>query len=122
MDVINNYTSVVTHDGNTTAMNLLDEIFEPSDAYWRGIGIIPQSGLRIKDRFSDFDAQKRFNIEAREIPEPKGCLCGMILLGRSNPGECSHFGKSCTPSQPVGPCMVSSEGTCAAWYKYGTGA
>lgn len=120
-EVLNNYPAVVTDEGNREAMALLERIFEPCDAYWRGIGNIPGSGLRFREEFSPFDAENQFSLTVRDIPEPPGCLCGSILLGRANPSQCAHFGGSCTPSDPVGPCMVSSEGTCAAWYKYGTG-
>jgi hydrogenase expression/formation protein HypD len=120
-EVLNNYQSVVTEQGNIEAMKILEEVFEPVDARWRGIGVIKGSGLKIRETFSTYDAQLKFNIETVHIEEPKGCLCGNILLGQSTPDQCRHFGKSCTPTDPVGPCMVSSEGTCAAWYKYGTG-
>lgn len=120
-DTLNNYQSVVSEKGNREAMTLLEQVFEPVDSHWRGIGIIPDSGLKIRERFNRFDALSKFPMTPIDIEEPKGCLCGSILMGKVTPGECSHFGKSCTPSQPVGPCMVSSEGTCAAWYKYGSG-
>jgi len=119
--LINNYPSVVNENGNPIAMNLLNEVFEPVDSIWRGIGTIAQSGLKIREEYIDFDAMERFQLTIDDIPDPKGCLCGQILLGRTSPDKCRHFGKSCTPTEPVGPCMVSSEGTCAAWYKYGTG-
>ena len=120
-DILNNYQSVVSKKGNLEAMKLLKQVFKPSDALWRGIGIIPGSGLKIRDQYNEFDAQLKFNIKTVHIEEPKDCLCGNILLGQSTPAQCRHFGKSCTPTDPVGPCMVSSEGTCAAWYKYGSG-
>lgn len=119
--ILNNYTSVVTKEGNRSAMDLLARVFEPCEAYWRGIGSIPNSGLAIRSEYGRFDATKKIPFEAKEIPDPAGCLCGNILLGKTTPASCAHFGKNCTPSEPVGPCMVSSEGTCAAWYKYGTG-
>lgn len=117
--VINNYQSVVSEQGNVKAMELMNALFEPAESYWRGIGNIKNSGLKIRDQYRQFDAQEKFSIEEIHMEEPEGCLCGSILLGKSNPRECKHFGKTCTPSQAVGPCMVSSEGTCAAWYKYG---
>ena len=120
-NILNNYPSIVSDRGNVMAMTITNEVFEPVDSNWRGIGIIPLSGLKIKDDYESFDAKKKFQIETQEIPEPPGCLCGKILLGKSNPSQCSFFGKTCTPSLPIGPCMVSSEGTCAAWYKYNRG-
>lgn len=120
-DILNNYRRAVTEEGNGDAMKKLHEVFLPSNAWWRGIGNIEGSGLKIREEFLLFDAVKKLNLTREEIPEPPGCLCGSILLGRSVPRQCRHFGKDCTPSNPVGPCMVSSEGTCAAWYKYGIG-
>ncbi|MBI9100024.1 MAG: hydrogenase formation protein HypD [Spirochaetaceae bacterium] len=120
-NILNNYTTVVNKKGNTDAMELLDIVFEPSDADWRGIGVIPGSGLKIRDQYKQFDALEKFPMDPLHIEEPKGCLCGLILMGKVTPPECRHFGTSCTPLRPVGPCMVSSEGTCAAWYKYGRG-
>jgi len=116
--VFNNYQRVVREEGNQKAFNLIWEVYETEDSKWRGIGTIPASGLRLQDEFADFDANCKFEIKKREVEEPKGCICGEILMGRKRPKECVHFGKTCTPLYPVGPCMVSSEGTCAAWYKY----
>jgi hydrogenase expression/formation protein HypD len=104
--------------GNTTAQALIEEVFEPEDAEWRGIGVIPGTGLGIREAFSAFDAAKRFDVvvpEPREIP---GCQCGDVLRGVVLPFECRLFGKGCTPEHPIGPCMVSSEGSCAAYYRY----
>ncbi|MDA3811568.1 MAG: hydrogenase formation protein HypD [Spirochaetaceae bacterium] len=120
MEILNNYRAVVTEEGNQTAMRKLDDFFETSDSIWRGLGTIPGSGLKIREKYKKYDAFKKFSLSIVEIPDPPGCLCGKILLGKASPVQCSHFGKGCTPSLPVGPCMVSSEGTCAAWYKYGT--
>ncbi len=117
--ILNNYQSVVKKQGNPKAMKLLKSVFLPSDCYWRGIGEIKSSGLKIREKYHQYDAQEKFNIDDLHIDEPEGCLCGEILMGKANPLQCRHFGKKCTPSQAVGPCMVSSEGTCAAWYKYG---
>jgi len=118
---LNNYKSVVSGQGNLKAMEILEQVFEPVDALWRGIGEIKGSGLKIRPEYKIFDAQLKFNINTVHIEDPEGCLCGQILMGKSTPGQCRHFGTNCTPSDPVGPCMVSSEGTCAAWFKYGTG-
>ena len=118
VEVVNNYQSVVSEKGNKVAMNILYEVFENCDADWRGIGTIPMSGLKIRDEFEKFDAKKRFDIEAEKIDEPEACKCGEILMARARPNNCTLFGKACTPADPVGPCMVSSEGTCAAYYTY----
>ncbi|MBU1238665.1 hydrogenase formation protein HypD, partial [Myxococcota bacterium] len=115
---INNYPRIVKEEGNTKAMETLFRVFEPCDTSWRGIGTIPLSGLALKEEFAQFDASARFDLPTREIPEPKGCLCGAILMGKALPDSCRHFGTACTPSFPIGPCMVSTEGTCAAWFKY----
>ena len=98
---------------------MVDEIFEPADMEWRGLGVIDDSGLAIREKYQKFDAQKRFDIKLVPTEEPKGCLCGAILKGQTVPPQCSLFSTRCTPSTPIGPCMVSSEGTCAAYYKYG---
>ena len=112
------YQRVVQHDGNKIARELLDKIFIPGDDSWRGLGIIPESGLKIREEFSRFDAEKHFNITVPPSSEPKGCICGSILRGLKTPVDCKLFGKSCTPADPVGACMVSGEGTCATYYKY----
>jgi len=112
------YTRVVTPDGNPSAQQVMDDVFEPYDSEWRGIGVIPESGLRIRKAFQQWDAEVQIPVEVELTKEPKGCLCGQVLQGRVKPPQCSHFGKTCTPDNPVGPCMVSSEGTCAAYFKY----
>jgi len=117
--VENIYPRVVSWEGNRRAMAMVDEIFEPTDMEWRGLGMIENSGLAIKDKYSKFDAVTRLDIELVPVEEPKGCLCGAILKGQTIPPRCPLFGSRCTPSTPIGPCMVSSEGTCAAYYKYG---
>ncbi|MBF0313052.1 MAG: hydrogenase formation protein HypD [Oligoflexia bacterium] len=118
-DIVNNYTHIVSEEGNVCAQEVLAEVFEESDAEWRGIGMIPGSGLKMRSEFEAFDAYKKFSLKTPKIAEAAGCLCGPILMGKNKPSECKHFGKTCTPATPVGPCMVSSEGTCAAYYKYG---
>lgn len=118
-EVKNAYGRAVTDQGNTRAMSLLHEIFEPSDAPWRGLGTIPASGLAFRDEFGRFDAMGRFGLLEVEIgPEPAGCACGQVLRGNMDPVQCPLFGNQCTPENPVGSCMVSSEGSCAAWYRY----
>jgi hydrogenase expression/formation protein HypD len=114
----NLYSRAVTVEGNRKAQRILDEIFEPTDACWRGIGVIPRSGLKIRDQYAAHDAQKIFDIQVSDVQTPKGCACGEILTGTKTPPECALFKKVCTPMDPVGPCMVSTEGTCAAYYKY----
>lgn len=112
------YKRVVHKEGNKIAQDLMVRVFELKDDQWRGLGIIPNSGLKIHSSFSDFDAEKHFNVSVPESAEPKGCICGSILRGLKTPIECSLFAKTCTPSDPVGACMVSSEGTCATYYRY----
>jgi hydrogenase expression/formation protein HypD len=112
------YNRVVNNEGNRIAQKMLNEVFVLRDDRWRGLGIIPKSGLRISDDYSSYDAEKQFNIEVAESTEPKGCICGQILRGLKTPADCSLFAKKCTPSDPVGACMVSGEGTCATYYKY----
>jgi hydrogenase expression/formation protein HypD len=113
------YVRAVTKEGNKKAVSILNEYFEPCDANWRGIGVIPQSGLRLKNKYSCWDAAKQFVIDVPEAKEPKACMCGLVLRGIKIPTDCPLFGRTCTPERPVGACMVSSEGSCAAYYKYG---
>jgi len=115
----NAYPQVVNQEGNPRAMAILNDVFEPSDAYWRGIGILPGTGLKLRDRYQEFDAEVRFHPESTGIAEPELCSCGDILRGVKVPTECPLFGTSCTPDSPVGPCMVSTEGSCSAYHKYG---
>jgi hydrogenase expression/formation protein HypD len=117
--VENQYSRYVKPDGNPRARAILDEVFAPCDARWRGIGEIPGSGLEIRDAFAVFDAARQLSIMIEEPVEHGGCLCGEILKGKVTPKECPLFRTICTPEDPVGACMVSSEGTCAAEYKYG---
>lgn len=112
------YRRVINNDGNRIAQKILREVFDYRDDLWRGLGMIPGSGLRITDEFSSFDAEKQFSIEVPRSTEPKGCICGEILRGLKTPVECSLFANKCIPSDPVGACMVSGEGTCATYYKY----
>jgi len=117
--VDNVYEAAVKDEGNPTALMLLDEVFEVSSAVWRGMGVIPQSGMEIRPKYAHFDALKRFEITLDVDEDPAGCLCGQVIQGKVMPQECRLFGEDCTPLRPIGPCMVSSEGTCAAWFKYG---
>jgi hydrogenase expression/formation protein HypD len=113
------YTAVVTEKGNTAAQKIIKECFKPADGYWRGLGKIKKSTLKLKDKYSQFDAFKRFDITETPAGERNGCRCGEVLCGLIEPPQCDLFEKRCTPDMPVGPCMVSSEGACAAWFKYG---
>lgn len=112
------YTRVVKPEGNRKAMSLINTYFETCDANWRGIGVIPMSGLKLKDAVSHRDINRLMHIEVPEGQEPSGCQCGLVLRGVKIPTECKLFGKACTPEHPVGACMVSTEGSCAAYYKY----
>jgi hydrogenase expression/formation protein HypD len=116
--ILNEYPEVVTEEGNTKARAVMKEVFEPSDANWRGIGIIPGSGMKLREVYADFDAEKKFPVTLPPVVEPKGCRCGDVLRGIISPPQCPLFGKKCTPQNPVGACMVSTEGSCAAYYKY----
>jgi len=113
------YTAVVTDKGNTTARNIIDECFTASDGYWRGLGKIEKSTLQLKDEYSCFDAARRFGLTESYTPETTGCQCGEVLCGLIEPPDCRLFARSCTPETPIGPCMVSSEGACSAYFKYG---
>lgn len=113
------YTAVVTEKGNVTAQKLIDECFEVADGYWRGLGKIEKSTLKLRDKYSQFDVFRRFNMAEVPSEDKSGCRCGEVLCGLIEPSECALFEESCTPRTPIGPCMVSSEGACAAWFKYG---
>lgn len=115
----NCYTVAVKPGGNPHAQALLDRVFEPGDATWRAMGTIPGSGLRLREAYRRFDAASHYGVDTERDDEPSDCRCGEVIQGKVEPKECPLFGNACTPSNPVGPCMVSSEGTCAAWYKYG---
>jgi hydrogenase expression/formation protein HypD len=112
------YTAVVTEQGNQIAQSIISECFEPVDGYWRGLGKIPKSTLQLKENFSKFDALKRFGLTEKPENDTTGCRCGEVLCGLIDPPTCELFGSVCEPLTPVGPCMVSSEGACAAWFKY----
>jgi len=114
------YTAVVTERGNVAAQKIIAEYFEPVDGRWRGLGEIKKSTLKLKDKYSRFDALEQFDITETPGEDITGCRCGEVLCGLIEPPECGLFGKGCTPGTPIGPCMVSSEGACAAWFKYGS--
>ncbi len=113
------YRRVVRPEGNLKAQAMLEKMFIPSDVAWRGVGVIPGSGLSLREEYRRFDAEKMLPVEVEPTKEHPGCSCGEILKGKMAPQECALFGKSCTPENPVGACMVSSEGSCAAAYRYG---
>ena len=117
--VENCYGRAVTRHGNTRAQALVTTIFTPVDSEWRGLGTIPASGLALRPRYGAFDITKKLDIRVAPSSEPRGCRCGEVLKGICMPKQCPLFGSRCTPANPVGPCMVSSEGTCAAWHRYG---
>jgi hydrogenase expression/formation protein HypD len=117
--ILNDYKRVVRNEGNPVARKIVEEVFEPCDASWRGLGIIHGSGLALRESYSRFDATLHLPVEVLDAPDDPRCQCAAILTGSKTPDRCGLFGKECTPEEPVGPCMVSSEGTCAAYYKYG---
>ncbi|MBZ7939765.1 hydrogenase formation protein HypD [Campylobacter sp. W0014] len=117
-EVYNQYKRAVSEKGNIKAQNLVTKYFEPCDFEFRGLGIIKNGGLRLREEFSDFDANKRFDCAVSSKNESKACICGKILRGLAKPYDCKVFGKVCTPRSPIGSCMVSGEGACAAYYKY----
>jgi hydrogenase expression/formation protein HypD len=112
------YTRVVSPDGNPGALKIMNGVFEPCDSTWRGLGTIPGSGLSIKEEFWEHDARHLYELDVPPAKEPPGCRCAEVLRGAIKPFECRLFRNGCSPRQPVGACMVSSEGTCAAYYKY----
>ena len=119
-EVENQYTRVVTRFGNRKAQALVAEVMELRDSFeWRGLGAVPDSALRIRDSFADFDAEQRFTVTEKQSREVKSCECPAVLRGVRKPTECKLFGTTCTPDNPMGACMVSSEGACAAYYSYG---
>ncbi|HYB99947.1 MAG TPA: hydrogenase formation protein HypD [Candidatus Limnocylindrales bacterium] len=117
--VENRYARVVRDEGNTASRRLLEDVFEVCDRQWRGIGLLPKSGLRLSHEYRDLDAERRFEVEAVTSVEPRECISGQVLRGLKRPSDCSAFGSSCTPQSPLGATMVSSEGACAAYYRYG---
>ncbi|HEY59135.1 MAG TPA: hydrogenase formation protein HypD [Anaerolineae bacterium] len=117
-EVVNSYSRAVTYEGNITAQEIITEAYEPCDQKWRGIGIIPMSGWRLTKDYADFDAEQRFSVEHVQTKESEICIAGLILQGLKKPPDCPAFGKQCTPRNPLGATMVSSEGTCAAYYRY----
>ena len=119
-EVENEFTRAVTRDGNLKAQALVSDVFELRRSFeWRGLGMVPYSALRIREAYGAFDAERRFGLETRSVADNKACECGAILRGVKHPRDCKVFGTVCTPESPIGSCMVSSEGACAAYYSYG---
>jgi hydrogenase expression/formation protein HypD len=112
------YKRFVKPGGNRKALAMLDQVFEPADEWWRGLGVLPGSGMTLRNQYERFDAQKQIPVEVEATRQDKGCICGTILKGLAQPHDCGLFAKACTPENPVGACMVSSEGACAAFYRY----
>lgn len=119
-EIENQYTRVVRDEGNPRALRILAEVFEVRPHFeWRGLGFISQSGLRLRPEFADFDAELKYAVPGVRVADPKACQCGEVLKGVIKPWECKVFGTACTPETPIGTCMVSSEGACAAYYNFG---
>ncbi len=112
------YRRAVKPEGNPKAMDMLNEVFETGDDWWRGLGVLPHSGLGLREDYKRFDAEKMIEVQVEPTRDDKACICGDILKGLAKPTACKLFGKACTPSDPVGACMVSNEGACAAYYHY----
>jgi hydrogenase expression/formation protein HypD len=117
--VSNAYPRNVSSEGNTVAQDTMARVFKVGTALWRGLGTVPDSGLSLREGYMGFDAARRLDVKVGPSLEPKGCRCGEVLRGVAEPPECALFGKACTPEHPVGPCMVSSEGACSAYTRYG---
>ncbi len=117
-EVENQYSRSVQRDGNPSAKKIIDEVFTITDRKWRGIGEIPNSGLELSDEYKDFDAELRFEVASYTAEEPSECISGLVLQGVKEPSECPAFGNRCNPEHPLGATMVSSEGACAAYYRY----
>ncbi len=119
-EIENQYARVVRKEGNPQALALLAETFQVRPEFeWRGLGTIPSSGLKVHADYADWDAEERYAIPGSRVPDPKACQCGDVLRGLLKPWECRVFGTACTPATPIGTCMVSSEGACAAYYTFG---
>jgi len=112
------YSRVVNEEGNPDALRIMYQVFEPCDSSWRGLGEIPMSGLKLRPEFSGYDFSNRFDVRPIESREPEDCLCGEVLRGKKEPCDCALFGSACTPESPIGACMVTTEGTCQAYYRY----
>jgi hydrogenase expression/formation protein HypD len=118
-EVENQYGRAVSRDGNVAAKAMIERVFDISDRGWRGIGVIPNSGYKLRDAFIDYDAALKFEVEGIRTREPEICIAGQVLRGLKKPVDCTAFGSQCTPQTPLGATMVSAEGACAAYYNYG---
>lgn len=118
-DTVNNYKRVVRDDGNPISVEVVNKVFEVTDSEWRGIGIIPDSGLKIRPAYAEYDIRNKVKIPVESSGVNPDCRCGEVLKGQIDPPKCPLFGNGCTPHHPIGPCMVSAEGSCGAWYHYG---
>lgn len=119
--VLNEYGKVVRAEGNPAARKILDMVYEPADSEWRGLGMIPASGLQVKKEWREYDISFVRPLDIPRVEKNTACRCGEVLSGKVTPHDCPLFGKACVPEHSIGPCMVSVEGVCAAWYKYGGG-
>lgn len=115
---VNCYPRVVRPEGNPAGRRVMDEVMEPCDSEWRGLGVIPMSGMKLREEYRDYDARLKFDIPKIEGKPNPACRCGEVLQGKCKPSDCKVFGKGCTPQHPIGACMVSNEGTCSAYYQY----
>ncbi|MBP2655247.1 MAG: hydrogenase expression/formation protein HypD [Firmicutes bacterium] len=120
-EIENQYRRIARSEGNPDACMVMKQVYEVEDTVWRGLGVISGSGLRVNGKYRRFDATSNLTVEVEPTVEPCGCLCGEVLRGVVKPVDCSLFGEACRPEQPIGSCMVSLEGACAAWYRYGSG-
>lgn len=116
---VNCYPRVVRPEGNPAGMRMIEEVMEPCDSQWRGLGIIPGSGLRLRDAYRAFDARQKYEVPPMNGKPNPACRCGDVLQGKCRPSDCKVFGTACTPQHPIGACMVSNEGSCSAYYQYG---
>lgn len=115
---VNCYPRVVRPEGNPAAVKVIEEVMEPCDSEWRGLGVIPQSGLKLREAYREYDARLKFQLPKVQGRSNPACRCGDVLQGKCKPSDCKVFGKGCTPQHPIGACMVSNEGTCSAYYQY----
>ncbi len=121
-EAVNLYPRAVREGGNPLARREIERVFPPAAAEWRGMGIIPASGLILREDYRRFDIDRVDPIDIPPPVEPPGCICGRVLRGVADPGDCPRFGAGCDPAFPLGPCMISAEGACAAWFRYGGGS
>ena len=116
---VNCYPRVVRPEGNPAAQKMIKEVMEPCDSEWRGLGVIPMSGLKLRQAYEAYDARLKFHLPKMQGKPNPACRCGDVLQGKCKPSDCKVFGRGCTPQHPIGACMVSNEGSCSAYYQYG---